>query len=82
MKPSVRLLAPAVATLLVSAPESARACAVCMGGDENVGAALNGAIFLMLGMLAAVFAGIGAVGFSIWRRRHHLPPAHFATGEF
>jgi hypothetical protein len=48
---------------------------MCMGGaDQSNGPALNGAIFLMLGCLGAMFAGIGAVAYGIWRRRNQGPP--------
>ena len=64
-----------VAGVLLAAAGDARACAVCMSGaDSTNGPALNGAIFLMLGLLGAMFAGIGAVAFAIWRRRHQGPP--------
>jgi hypothetical protein len=54
---------------------SAHACLTCMGADSTTGPALNGAIFFMLGVLGTVFAGIGAVAFSFWRRaRSPLPP--------
>jgi hypothetical protein len=50
-------------------PTSVHACAMCMGApDSHNGAALNGAIFLMLGCLGAMMAGIGAVAFSFARR--------------
>jgi hypothetical protein len=86
MKISIRRSLPAVAGLVLSTAGNARACAMCMGGpDSNNGPALNGAIFLMLGMLGCVFAGIGAVAFSFWRRRHQAPLQEqppFATGGF
>lgn len=59
------------AAVLIHLPSSAQACAVCLGGsDSNVRGALNGAIFLMLGVLGTVLALITAVGVSIFRRSH------------
>jgi hypothetical protein len=66
-----RFLALVVGLFIVSAVH-AQACAVCMGADFDTGEAINGAIFLMLGFLAAMFIGIGAVAFSFYRRRHNL----------
>jgi hypothetical protein len=65
----------AILTLLQH-PQAARACAVCMGADSHNGEALNGAIFFMLGILGAVFSGIGAVVFSIARRARRPIPEH------
>ena len=86
MKLSIRRLLPAVAGLIfATAPTQARACATCFSGsDGNTGPALNGAIFFMLGMLVAVFGGIGAVAYGMYRRRHLAPinpPPPFATGS-
>ncbi len=65
-----------IAAMVAAHPLSAKACAVCMSGaDSHNGEALNGAIFLMLGFLGAIFSGIGAVAYSIFRRsRTPLPP--------
>jgi hypothetical protein len=78
MKRSVFLrgLVMLAALILVQHPETAKACAVCMGADSHNGEALNGAIFFMLGLLAVVFTGIGAVAFSIARRARRPVPEH------
>jgi len=48
---------------------SVHACAMCMGGADNkTGPALNGAIFLLLGFLGAMFTGIGAVAYHFVKR--------------
>src|SRR5687768_5475399 len=62
-----------VLSFLLLAPSGARACAVCMGADEGTGAAINGAIFLMLGCIFSMLALISAVAISIWRRSHLAP---------
>jgi hypothetical protein len=75
MKRSIRLSLPVVAGLLLAAAGEAHACPMCMGGaDSSNGPALNGAIFFMLGCLALMFGGIGAVAYGIWRRRGQRPP--------
>jgi len=54
--------------LLALAPSAAHACAVCMGGDETTGGALNGAIFVMLGCIGSMLALITCVAVTIARR--------------
>jgi uncharacterized protein (DUF983 family) len=55
---------------------SASACTVCMGGDGTVGEAANGAIFVMLGVLATVLGFISVVGFLIVRKGQMPLPPH------
>lgn len=75
MKASICHSLPIVVGVLLAAAAETQACSVCMGApDDPKGPALNGAIFLMLGCLAAMFGGIGAVACSIWRRRALAPP--------
>lgn len=69
---SLRRTLAALVGLFVVSLSQAQACTVCMGADYETGEAINGAIFLMLGFLACMFMGIGAVAFSIYRRRHNL----------
>lgn len=59
------------ALLLALPTPAARACAVCMGADENTGEALNGAIYIMLGCIFTMLALISAVGISLVRRAAH-----------
>ena len=68
-------LAALIGAVLLTAVSQAQACPMCMGAaDSSNGPALNGAIFLMLGCLGAMFTGIGAVAYGFWRRRHQQPP--------
>lgn len=71
----LRFLGLAVLATLLS-PGTASACAVCMGGkDSNVANSANGAIFLMLGMVA--FVGSFFFGFLIYLvrcERRPVPP--------
>ena len=70
----MRVLTALAALLLIHLPTSAQACAVCLGGAEgNVRGALNGAIFLMLGVLGFMFSIIIAVGVTIVRRARKAP---------
>lgn len=55
----------------------ADACTACMGdSNSNLADAANGAIFLMLGVLAAVFGLLGAFGFYLYRRGLAPLPPH------
>jgi hypothetical protein len=73
---NLRLFVVALTLASVAHPTTTRACAMCMGGaDSHNGAALNGAIFLMLGLLVAMFSAIIAVAVSFVRRaRNPLAP--------
>ena len=66
----------AVLAMWVGFTRSAAACTVCMGGDGTVGEAANGAIFVMLGVLATVLGFISVVGFLIVRKGHMPLPPH------
>lgn len=69
--PKAQRWAAIAAGLLLTTAGQIQACTICMGAaDEPKGPALNGAIFFMLGCLGVMFSGIGAVAYSIWRRRH------------
>ena len=65
------------------APGSVEACGVCMGQSDNsqIGGAINGAIFVMLGFLGFMLAGIGGVAYSIWRRSLAPIPPHAELAE-
>ena len=61
---------------------SADACTACMGdANSNLGDAANGAIFLMLGLLAIVFGLLGAFGFYLYRRSLAPLPPHVELSE-
>jgi hypothetical protein len=55
----------ALSLLVVSLPQEASACTACMGGSTGpIGEAANGAIFVMLGVLAVVLGLISLVGYA------------------
>ncbi len=60
----------------VGLAQAANACTVCMGGDGTVGEAANGAIFVMLGVLATVLGFISTVGYLIVRKGQLPLPPH------
>ena len=72
-----------VLVTLYLAPVAAQACGVCMGQTEGsqIGGAVNGAIFVMLGFIGAMLSGIGAVAYSFWRRAKSPLPAHLELAE-
>lgn len=54
---------------MAAAPTPLLACAVCMGSsDSQVAPAINAAIFLLIGFLGAIMAGIGGFVFYLSRR--------------
>ena len=78
-----KLTAIAVSWTLLFASGSAQACGVCMGQTDGsqVGGAINGAIFVMLGFLGVMLAGIGGVAFSLWRRAKNPLPPHLEFAD-
>ncbi len=66
---------------------TAQACAACFSGagaageNDVVGNALNGSIFLMLGLLGAMFTLIGGAALAIWRRSRQPLPDHVELAE-
>jgi hypothetical protein len=54
-----------------------------MGQTEGsqIGGAINGAIFVMLGFLGLMMAGIGGVAYQIWRRSTGPLPPHAEFAE-
>jgi len=64
------------ALILLASASGAQACAVCMGAaDSPVGAAMNAAIFALLGIVTAVLLGFGGFIFYLVRRaKAPLPP--------
>lgn len=57
-------------------PLGADACSVCMGDPASkTASALNNAIFLMLGFIGLMLAGVGAFIFNLMQRaKSPLPP--------
>lgn len=78
MKPSIRQsIIAAVALCAVASPRAASACAVCMGAsDSPIASAINGAIFLMLGFVGLMMAGVLGFMFYLSRRANHPSPPH------
>jgi len=74
MKISIKL--SFLTTLLFAVfANTSQACTVCMGGNGTLGEAANGAIFVMLGVLAFVLGLIVMAGYSVVKRgRLPLPP--------
>jgi hypothetical protein len=61
--------------MMVLAPAGARACAVCMGGnDTNLAPAMNAAIFMMLGCIGFILLSLMA--FIIFLARRAARPFH------
>jgi len=68
-----KLILFAVATAAVLAPEPANACSACMGGvDTPVAPAMNGAIFLMLGLVGLMLSSVAGFIFYLSRRARAL----------
>jgi hypothetical protein len=61
---------PVAAVALFASADFASACGVCMGRTDGsqIGGALNGAIFVMLGFLGLMLACVTGLSFTIWRR--------------
>jgi flagellar biogenesis protein FliO len=74
MKKSIQI--SAVVAVWVSLVQASEACTVCMGGDGTIGEAANGAIFVMLGVLAAVLGFISSIGYLIVRKGQMPLPPH------
>lgn len=78
MKTALRFL-----VLLVGmAPQFANACAACMGDpNSNVAKGANGAIFLMLGVLASMFLLLGTFAYQLYRQSRRPLPPHVELGD-
>ena len=75
MKMSARLIAllPAACAL----PQSARACAACMGDpNSDIAGAANAAVFTMLGLIGGVLSLLAAFGYNLYRRSLAPIPPH------
>ena len=60
-----------------SLSQEASACTACMGASTGpIGEAANGAIFVMLGVLAVVLGLISLVGYSLVKRANLPMPPH------
>ena len=68
--------------LAVFAPHLANACTVSMGDpNSNVAKGANGAIFLMLGVLAMVFLLLGSFAYQLYRHSKRPLPPHVELGD-
>lgn len=77
-----RNLALLFSVVLAQLPATASACSVCMGDpNSKTAGAANGAIFLMLGFIGAMLAGVGAFAFNLMRRAGAPVPPHVAVAE-
>jgi hypothetical protein len=75
-KPGSLVLAAAF-LLVVSLSQKASACTACMGDSTGpIGEAANGAIFVMLGVLAVVLGLITLAGYSLVKRANLPMPPH------
>jgi hypothetical protein len=77
-----RLAALLAACATIVLPQTSSACAVCMGGANSpINPAINAAIFLMIGCIGAMLAGI--CGFALYlfkRSKKPLPPHEELAG--
>ena len=72
---TLKLLVGSLA-FFVWATVSSEACSVCMGGGGLTAEAANGAIFVMLGVLAGVLGLIVLAGYSLVKRGQMPVPPH------
>ena len=80
MKISARIV-PLLAAC-AALPQSASACAACMGDpNSNIAGAANGAIFMMLGCIGGVLALLSVFGFTLYRRAQAPVPPHVELAE-
>jgi hypothetical protein len=77
-----RLASFGIAAGLASMPAAARACSVCMGdSNSNFASAANGAIFLMIGAIGSMLAGLTGFGFYLYKRANAPIPPHIHLVE-
>ena len=81
MKPTVRCLVLMLAADAVL-PQSAQACAACMGDpNSNIAGAANAAVFVMLGLIGCVLTTLGTFGFYLYKRAQSPAPPHVEFAE-
>ncbi len=72
-----RKLALLFVAAIALAPQSLFACTVCMGASDSPTApAMNAAIFMMLGLIGSVLAGVGGFAFYLNRKSKAPMPPH------
>ena len=77
MKLCASFLLPLAVLALVTVPQSALACAACMGDpNSDIAGAANAAVLTMLILIGGVLSLISAVGYSLYRRSLAPAPPH------
>jgi len=77
MKLCASFLLPLAVLALVTVPQSAQACAACMGDpNSDIAGAANAAVLTMLILIGGVLSLISAVGYSLYRRSLAPAPPH------
>ena len=78
----MRKILPIPLTLIaLAAPRAAFACAVCFGqNDSPLAAGINAGIFLMLGIIGALWLAFGSFFIYLRRRAKRLHLAHAQEG--
>lgn len=72
-----RFLSATACAAALFAPKTLLACSVCMGAsDSPVAPAINAAIFLLMGFVGSMLAGVAAFGFYLFRRSKMPRPPH------
>jgi hypothetical protein len=81
MKRMTRILFFIFAGALLS-PASVNACSACMGGaDTPIAPAMNGAIFLMLGLVGLMLSSVAGFIFYLARRTRTLQADFMREGK-
>ena len=71
-----------VLAALIFLPSPARACSACMGGaDTPIAPAMNGAIFLMLGLVGLMLSSVAGFIFYLARRTRTLQADFMREGK-
>jgi hypothetical protein len=65
-----------------SLPSAASACTACMGDPNSKSAgAINGALFLMLGVIGLMLGSVGAFAYCLIRRANAPTPPHVELAQ-
>jgi hypothetical protein len=72
-----RLIVLFAACATVVLPQTSSACAVCMGGASSpINPAMNAAIFLLMGFIGSMLAGVCGFAFYLFKRSSKPLPPH------
>lgn len=67
---------------LAALSAQARACAVCMGSDnQQIADASNSVLWSLLALVGFIFVATGATAFFLWRKANAPIPPHIALVE-